>query len=160
MNAAEMGLGLQTLQILGWALLHSLWIGTLIGMVFALLRPLVRDHISMRYWLGVGCLLAFASIEFAMFVNALLSAISLPPPLEFASVLALSTNTELDNTGVALPFALQDGALPLTMLIGCAWLLGVGISIGRLLRSHRALRLLALAAKSDADSALERLCRC
>ena len=70
---------MQTLQILGWALLHSLWIGALIGVIFGVLRIFVRNHISLRYRIGVGCLFAFASIEFALFANALSSALVYPP---------------------------------------------------------------------------------
>ena len=157
MSAFELGYGVQTLQILGWALLHSLWIGALVGIIFAALRKLVLNHISARYWLGVGCLFAFASIEIALFVNALISALLLPDVITAASTASLTMLPTLaSNTGAQL--IVQPSSMPLTMLIGLAWLLGVGVSTWRLLRSHRTLRLLALNAQSDTYSELRRLC--
>ena len=161
MSALEFGFGVQTLQILGWALLHSLWIGALIGVIFGALRILVRDHISARYWLGVGCLFAFASIEIALFVNALISAIMLPPELGLLSTTAITALPSMDSstgTQLAMPTSAVPTMMPLTMLISFAWLLGVGVSTWRLMRSHRTLRLLALNAQTDTYSELRRLC--
>ncbi len=156
MNSLPLGFGFQALQALGWALLHSLWIGVIIGVVFSVLRHLFRDQISFRYWLGVVCLFAFASIEIVLFANALLGAVSLPPEL----LSGRATITALDGVVVAgemLP-NIEAGSMPLTLLISFAWLLGVGVSVWRLMRAQHALRLLAFNAKSDLDLGLERLC--
>ena len=157
MTTFELGIGVKTLQILGWTLLHSLWIGALVGIIFAALRMLVLNHISARYWLGVGCLFAFASIEITLFVNALISALLLPSAITAAPVASPTILPALaSNTGAQL--IVQPSSMPLTVLIGFAWLLGVGVSAWRLLRSHRTLRLLALNAQSDTYSELRRLC--
>lgn len=35
MNSLPLELGFQALQALGWALLHSLWIGVIVGVMFS-----------------------------------------------------------------------------------------------------------------------------
>ena len=156
MSTFELGLGVQTLQILGWALLHALWIGVLIGAIFAALRPFVRDQITLRYWLGVGSLFAFAAIEITLFVNALISALLVAPEVIAQSGETLIL-TVLENTEAA-PLNLQSSTPSLTLLLGFLWLLGVGISAWRLMRSHRTLRMLALNVKADTHSDFRRLC--
>lgn len=156
MSDFELGLGLQTLQILGWALLHALWIGALIGAIFAALRPFVRDHISVRYWLGVGSLFAFAAIEITLFANALISALSVAPEVISNSGETLMLTALAGTT--AAPSHLHPSAPPLTLLLGFLWLLGVGVSVWRLMRSHRTLRMLALNAQADTHSDFRRLC--
>ena len=148
--------GVQTLQILGWTLLHSLWIGALIGLIFGALRPLVQNKISLRYWLGILCLFAFAAIEFTLLFNALISALMLAPVAAANSGETMILTT-LGSTAAA-PFTVQSSAPPLTFLLGFLWLLGVCVSTWRLIRSHRTLRLLALNAQTDTYSGLRRLC--
>ena len=156
MNSLPLGFGFQALQALGWALLHSLWIGVIVGVVFSALRQLFRDQISFRYWLGVVCLFAFAGIEMVLFANALLSAVS--PPAELLSGPAAITALNGAVVPGAMPLNMDAGSMPLTLLISFAWLLGVAVSAWRLMRAQHALRLLASNAKSDLDLGLERLC--
>lgn len=156
MSGLQLGFGFQALQALGWALLHSLWIGVIVGVAFSVLRRLFCDQISFRYWLGVVCLFAFAGIEIVLFVNAVLGAVSLPPEL----LSGPATITALSGVVVhgEMLTNIEASSMPLTLLISFAWLLGVGVSVWRLMRAQHALHLLAFNAKSDLDLVFDRLC--
>ncbi len=77
MSAFDLAIGTHSVQALGWAIgwavLHSLWIGALIGLIFSVLRHSLRQHIQARYWLGIVCLLAFCVAEVAVFARPLIS---------------------------------------------------------------------------------------
>ncbi len=78
------GLGLEPVvfgpwvSALGWALVHFVWQGALIGGVFAGGRWLLRDgQPHHRYWLGLGCMATMAAIPLATFVFLLQSSATL-----------------------------------------------------------------------------------
>lgn len=53
------GLLLAAVRVIGWTLVHFLWQGTLLGVIYALLRALLPRG-EARYRLGMGMLVAFA----------------------------------------------------------------------------------------------------
>lgn len=61
----------QTVELLGWTLLHSLWQIALIGIVFAIVDRLIRTtahHLELRYWLSVGSLMIMIAMLPATFI--------------------------------------------------------------------------------------------
>ena len=108
---------------LGWALLHFLWQGAMVGGVFALLRALIPKHqCNARYVNGLVALLALAALPLATFLR--LQARHAAPIEVMSSVDAASlapgfTAGAVDALGAA-PF---DHAL-LTWIVAL-WLAGV-----------------------------------
>lgn len=84
---------LSWVDTVGWALLHFLWQGALVGVAYAAMRPLCRS-VGARYWCGMACLAA-------MFVSPAATLVYLWP-----SHVAQAAST----AAVALPGMVVGGA--------------------------------------------------
>lgn len=130
------GAALAWVQALGWSLLHFVWQGLLVGLLFALTRSLVaRENSSLRYAVG---LLA-------------LSVLALCPPLTLwllrpegeaagiASVLVAQAGT-VESIGT-LATTLESGVLLNDLLpaLVLVWVFGVSVMIWRAVHQWRAL---------------------
>ena len=121
-------------QLIGWTLVHFLWQGGVLGLVYALARPFLARGV-VRYRFGMGVLLALALCPFVTLWR-LLDAVPLMtaadhgfllPPISLQPVLAGSPG------GVAG----FDALLPWLVL---AWSLGVLLHSVRAWRQWRALK--------------------
>jgi bla regulator protein blaR1 len=142
----------QLFAALGWALLHSLWLGGLAGLFYAFVRIVFRERIELRYWAAVGALAATALATAGVFIASLSGQLLTTPASAEASAISLSEMALPTATVAALQWFdsayWTGGALP--MWISWLWMIGVSISAFRLWRSHRTLHNLTQCASSDA----------
>lgn len=129
-------------QLVGWALLHFLWQGALIGLFYLVLRSALPRGAA-RYRLGVGTLFALALCP-PLTLWRLLDQV---PDMMVSS--PLSASTAVAGPGVAgaagvAPSAF-DALLPWLVL---AWSLGVLLHLLRAWRQWRALKALMAVARS------------
>jgi bla regulator protein BlaR1 len=69
---------------LGWAILHSLWQGALIGFIVWTVRALATERRAwLRYLVGMGGLIATFAAFFATFVLLVFSRLQNQPSVEF-----------------------------------------------------------------------------
>lgn len=72
MSPAALFAGVPWISALGWTLLHFLWQGAVVGIVFAMLRRAIpRHHCNARYTNGLLTLLALAVLPIVTFFNLL-----------------------------------------------------------------------------------------
>lgn len=135
---------------LGLALLHSLWQGLLIGILFkAVLYSMSRASPQMRYWASVGALaLLAASVPLTtMYLLAGMQPLAVSTVANAAAPYALAESTR-SGTG-AVP-----AGIPLIEWTVALWLAGVAVVATRTLMSWRRLSGLRRAADIGAASGL------
>lgn len=72
MSAAALFAGIPWMSALGWSLLHFLWQGAIVGIVFALVRKAIpKQHCNARYMNGLLTLLALAVLPVVTFCSLL-----------------------------------------------------------------------------------------
>ncbi|MGB0133595.1 M56 family metallopeptidase [Dokdonella sp.] len=128
------GEALAWVEVLGWSLLHFVWQGLLVGLLFAVARNLIaREHSSLRYAVGLLSLAVLA-------LSPLLTLWVMRPQHE---ILASSIGTSVTTAEpvAAMMTALESDAglselLPVLVLV---WVLGVIVMIGRAVHQWRAL---------------------
>jgi beta-lactamase regulating signal transducer with metallopeptidase domain len=92
---------------LGWAILHSLWQGALIGFIVWTVRALATERRAwLRYLVGMGGLIATFAAFFATFVLLVFSRLQNQPSVEFAGP---------DGAGSASDLMLSISVLPVQM---------------------------------------------
>jgi TonB family protein len=121
-------------QAFGWSLVHFVWQGLLIGILFAAARALVpNDGSATRYALGLGALALLATCPlltlWVLWPHSETIAAAQPLGDGLVTVTALST-------GVIEPGSALGDALPALVL---GWLAGVLLMIGRAAYQWRAL---------------------
>ncbi|MBL0165341.1 MAG: M48 family metalloprotease [Xanthomonadales bacterium] len=126
------------MQALGWALIHFLWQGAIIGIVFALVRRLLpAEQSSLRYAFGLFSLLA-------LLVAPVLTLVMLWPSSGVDS--GQVSDAMAVNASLATPMLATDtGSLferQLPVLVA-AWLAGVLLMFGRAIYQWRALEQIA-----------------
>lgn len=140
---------------LGWALLHFLWQGAIVGGVFALLRASIPRHqCNARYANGLIALASMAILPVATFFTVWsreVVQVDVPPSAGAADAAIPVANVfGADASAAAAPL---DGMLP--WIVG-AWLLGV-VVVG--VHSWRQWRVLAQVARrwADPDAGLQQI---
>ncbi|MDE3210494.1 MAG: M56 family metallopeptidase [Pseudomonadota bacterium] len=113
-------------RMLGWALVHFLWQGALLGLVYAGLRPLLPRG-TPRYQLGMATLFAFILCPLLTVWKILLQPVSLAST-DAGHAIAVATSVEFGAQGAGTALAGFDTVLPWLVL---AWLLGVALLSGR-----------------------------
>ena len=141
---------------LGWALVHFLWQGLLVGIAYAALRLLLKDASpKSRYWLSLGTLAALAALPVFTFVH--LSAAPAAPPVltghaEGVSILVPATPSALDM--------LRRVLHPLIPWTVPAWCVGVVLlALKSFFAWQRALILTRRAAETAPDAWQQTLAR-
>ena len=131
--------GMPLVPALGWSLLHFLWQGAVVGLVFALLRALIPARNSeLRYWTGLVALLTLAALPVVTFLNL------------YARQVAQAEAAPVVDTGAAMmasTTALGAVATPMASILPWVvafWLVGV-VLVG--LRSWFQWRALVLVAR-------------
>jgi beta-lactamase regulating signal transducer with metallopeptidase domain len=146
MNAVFAMLDHPLMRQVGWTLLHSLWQGALVGVVFVLLRfALRRRSADMRYLAGCLCLVALVA---APLLTLLIARASSPASGPGVSVEAAPTGAAVSGLSVAglgRPFggngtywSLERGAdffARLAPVVAIFWVLGVTFFSFKLTRS-------------------------
>ena len=116
-------------QVLGWTLVHFLWQGCLLGLVYAALRPLLPRGAA-RYRLGMGMLFAFALCPL-LTLWKLLAQPAYIAASSTSGVMAVAASVMVETRGVGALLTGFDALLP--------WLVSAW-SVGVLLLSLRAWR--------------------
>ncbi|MEO7052836.1 MAG: M56 family metallopeptidase [Rhodanobacter sp.] len=121
-------------QLIGWTLVHFLWQGSLLGLMYALARPFLARGV-VRYRFGMGVLFALALCPFVTLWR-LLDAV---PSMTTAGQAFLLPGIAGQSLIVGRPGGLTgiDGLLPWLVL---AWSLGVLLHSVRAWRQWRALK--------------------
>jgi len=130
----------------GWTLLHSLWQGALIGLIFLVLRlALRRQSASLRYLAGCACLALLPAASVLTFIHEttpapgaeVVSYAVSGPVREVASLRNLdSLGTPFHGGGTGSPLAGgPDFLTRLASALVLGWLLGVLFFSARLTRS-------------------------
>ena len=134
MSAANLFGGIPWISALGWTLLHFLWQGAVVGIVFALVRRVIPKHnCNARYMNGLLTLLTLAALPVVTFVSLLgrqLASIDPLMPADSPWSVAVSAPAVQAVTG---PF---DSFL---LWIVVAWFVGVVFVGARTWRQWRAL---------------------
>lgn len=147
-------------QTLGWALLHFIWQGALVGALYAFLRWLVGPgRTQARYALGLGMLALLALLP-------VLTIVQLAPGFAAAGAGAAAAGGSLHiaaiSAGVGTAVAAPAGIEPwLPWLVG-AWLIGVCLASLRALRQYWRVRELCHREATplpEWDARLRELCR-
>ena len=141
---------------LGWTLLHFLWQGAALGVLYAALRPVCRD-VASRYRLGMALLVA-------MLLAPVLTLAYLAPGAESAAAAAAAivlpdVQVQADAAATALTTARFEALLPWLV---AAWFLGASIIALRAFTHWRRLSWLVRNASiplADCSDMLARLCR-
>lgn len=129
-------------QLIGWALLHFVWQGVLLGAMYALLRQLLPRGAA-RYWLGMATLFGFAMC-LPITLWRLLDVASLGQVVETAAVLVTGASPAAVNPAHWLSSATLNALLPWFVL---AWLGGIFLLSFRAWRQWRRLKVLVRAAE-------------
>ncbi|MEO7936566.1 MAG: M56 family metallopeptidase [Dokdonella sp.] len=135
---SAMAVDVSWVHALGWSLIHFLWQGALIGILFALAKGVLpKEQSAIRYATGLIALMVLVACPFFTFF-----VLWSPAALEMASVGNLALAQEL----VVLPSATIGGAdssgawLPLLV---AGWVAGVFVMLWRGLHQWRALERIA-----------------
>ena len=127
------------IQALGWALIHFLWQGAVVGATFALGMLLLRQaRPGARYGFGLICMLVLALLPVATFVSmfsATTATAGQTPSLAVVPSAASAVAQTVANDNGWAP-ALEQG-LPWVVL---AWALGVGLHTVRVFVNWRRMR--------------------
>lgn len=109
-------------QALGWTLLHFLWQGALVGVVFAVLRALIpASHCNARYANGLAALVLMLVFPLVTFVAILRAEAPIEAALP-ATEMAASTVSAIVHAAPAAALSAMDTAL---QWIVCLWIAGV-----------------------------------
>ncbi|HPW04430.1 MAG TPA: TonB family protein [Dokdonella sp.] len=127
------------IQVLGWSLLHFLWQGALIGVLYALTRMLVpREQANVRYAAG---LLAMGALAACVPLTITVMSADIPAvALAATDAVALPKLTLAANVEAIQTVSVWNELLPWLVL---AWMAGVVLMIGRAVRQWRALERVA-----------------
>ena len=127
------------IQVLGWSLLHFLWQGALIGVLYALTRMLVpREQANVRYAAG---LLAMGALATCVPLTITVMSADIPAvALAATDAVALPKLTLAANAEAIQTVSVWNELLPWLVL---AWMAGVVLMIGRAVRQWRALERVA-----------------
>lgn len=128
-------------QALGWALIHFLWQGALVGAFFALSVRLLREAPpAIRYWLGLACLAALAAAPVITFC------IVYPQvtPTGGGHTLVLGAFSATAAASAVDPAVSWPGVLERFLpWVVAAWAVGVVLHSGRVFLKWRRMRRLA-----------------
>jgi bla regulator protein blaR1 len=119
------------LHSIGWAMLHVLWIGAIIGLFYGLLRAFMPNRIALHYWAGLSALVTLALAACALFAREWL--ILHERQILTQAVDAALHSTQTGQTGISA--LLQQLTLPLALL----WAAGVLLLAIRLIAGFRQL---------------------
>ncbi len=127
------------IQVLGWSLLHFLWQGALIGVLYALTRLLVlREQANLRYAAG---LIAMGALAVCVPLTIVVMSADIPAvALATTDAIALPALTLASNVDATQSASLWSELLPWLVL---SWMAGVVFMIGRAVRQWRALERVA-----------------
>ncbi|HET9033257.1 MAG TPA: M56 family metallopeptidase [Dokdonella sp.] len=126
------------IQALGWSLIHFLWQGAVVGMLFAVVRALLpKERSSARYLIGLIALLVLVVCPLLTFFVLVSPMAAESTPLGDVVVATSMEASSVLFTGTSTGF---DGWLP--MLVA-GWLSGVALMIWRALYQWRALERIA-----------------
>ena len=126
-------------QALGWSLLHFVWQGLLIGILFAFARALVPgENSSVRYAIGLAALVMLA-------LCPPLTLWVLWPQIETASTgtLAAAALMPVDSVELAVTSVSDSFLGDLLPALVLGWLAGVFLMVGRAVHQWRALERIA-----------------
>lgn len=138
----------QVIRALGWTLIHSLWLGTLAGALYALAAGLWRSRHPQRLESAGLALLGLLAVALAAFFLRGLAAPALSPA-EIAVAMAQLPEPGVMRAGAAEGVATTDVGARIEALlpwIVAAWAVVVGLLAARLWRTQRALKRLVRAA--------------
>ncbi|MGA9341319.1 MAG: M56 family metallopeptidase [Rhodanobacteraceae bacterium] len=143
------------IEALGWALLHFIWQGVVVGAAYALLRRMVpKQHCDLRYFIGLGAmaLLAFCPVFTLWMMHPQSYVVDSPTLGALSSARTLSLGHA--STATARNFSQY---LPWLVLI---WVIGALLMVLRAARQWRVLARLSgrlTRHHADLDRMLERL---
>lgn len=129
-------------QLVGWTLVHFLWQGALLGLVYVVLRSAVPRGAA-RYWLGMATLFALALcplLTLWALLGRIPDTVAADPVTTLAAV--ADSGAVADVAGAKSAF---DALLPWLVL---AWSLGVALHFVQAWRQWRALKALVRVAES------------
>jgi beta-lactamase regulating signal transducer with metallopeptidase domain len=146
MNAVFAILNHPLMRQVGWTLLHSLWQGALVGVVFVVLRfGLRRRSADTRYLAGCLCLVALVAAPLLTLLIARASSPAFGPGVSVGAVPAGAAASLVSVAGLGRSYAgtgtywsLEGGADSLARLapvVAIVWVLGVTFFSVRLTRS-------------------------
>jgi beta-lactamase regulating signal transducer with metallopeptidase domain len=108
-------------QALGWTLLHFIWQGALVGIVFAVLRALIpAGHCNARYANGLAALVLMLVFPLVTLFTILRA--DLPVEAVSPAVMAVSTVSAIAQSAPPAALSVMDTAL---QWIVCLWIAGV-----------------------------------
>lgn len=131
---------------LGWAILHSLWQGALIGFIVWVARSLATDrHAWLRYLAGMGGLVATFVAFLATFMILTFNRIQSAVPVEFAGNAEPGATTELTLSISVLPVQLGQSGLTEAVVpwLGMVWAIGFAFLSLQAYRAYATTRWLA-----------------
>lgn len=136
---------------LGWAILHSLWQGALIGFIVWAARALATDSRAwLRYLAGMGGLVATFVAFLATFMILTFNRVQSWSPVEFAGGTEAGASTELTLSISVLPMQLsQAGLAPAGLAeavvpwLGMIWAVGFAFLSLQAYRAYATTRMLA-----------------
>jgi bla regulator protein blaR1 len=133
----SLGVEFSWVQALGWSLIHFLWQGALVGILFAWVRVLLpKQQSSARYAMGLFALAALVVCPVVTFL--LLWSPTVSEATAIGDVFVVTSHQAGSPGAVAL--AGFDGWLPL-LVVG--WLAGVALMIGKAVHQWRTLERIA-----------------
>ncbi len=114
------------MQALGWTLLHFVWQGALVGVIFAALRALIpKGHSNARYANGLAAL----ALMFVFPLVTLFAMLSAQAPIEPVAAVEAATAGVQASVGTAVEAGAQPAVLSLMDLalqwLVCLWVAGV-----------------------------------
>ena len=123
---------------LGWTLVHFLWQGMGLGLVFVLAhRAARRGSPALRYWIGMATLAAMLLSALVTFLVVYEPAGAMVAQAALGGSAAASVTIAADPGGWAWLRAVLEPLVPWTVL---GWLIGVGVNALGLLGDFRQLR--------------------
>lgn len=130
--------------VLGWCLLHFIWQAAVIGVAYALVRP-VLPRGNPRYLVAMLALIAMAACPIATGLHEL-SLVAAPVELADMTVIVAPVAGAASQPAAANPSwqLLLDALLPWLVL---AWAMGAGVLGVRVYRQWRGLRMMLAAAE-------------
>lgn len=132
---------------LGWTLLHFLWQGALVGVLYACLRFVLQDSApESRYWLSLGTLGLLASLPVITFIHLLATPLVIPGITGIAN----STSTLFVAPTVSLFEVLRGVLRPIVPWTVPAWCAGVALMAFRSLAAWHKIRSLTRHGTLDA----------
>jgi len=131
---------------LGWAILHSLWQGALIGFVVWGVRALATERRAwLRYLAGVGGLIATFAVFLATFVLLAFSRVQNQPSVEFSGGEGPGSASELILSISVLPVQMSQANIAemLVPWLGMIWAVGFAFLSLQAYRAYATTRWLA-----------------